>query len=225
MNTSDCLLACKVYILYSNTSDRLHAQSIFYTHTVYILHHLYLSPACPLRQCHTLRQPTRQSPPPLAPTIIETNPTDPPLRNGVVELELEVRVVLLLQAPESLEPPRLVSVNRAQRLIPVRVIDVCRQRPRRHLAPVDQGPRFFGPGLGFGVQTGILGPFGEEAAASFVSYSLQNGQSLGSEGSKGEREKKRGGGVCWEMSYTRMLSSRWAKAVESASTALTAASE
>lgn len=58
---------------------------------------------------------------------LSSEPTDaPPLRNRVVEPKLEVRIVLLLQVPKSLESPRLISIDRFQGLISMCVVDVCR---------------------------------------------------------------------------------------------------
>lgn len=78
--------------------------------------------------------------------------------NGVIELELKVRIVLLLQASKFLKSPRFPAIDCFQRLITMCVVDVCGFRASRHLPVFNQSDGFFGPGVGFVFHSRSLSP-------------------------------------------------------------------
>ena len=62
--------------------------------------------------------------------------------NRIIKVESTPRVILLLQSPQSLQPPRLIPIQHLRRLISRRIIDIRVKRPPWRIARVKQSSSF-----------------------------------------------------------------------------------
>lgn len=127
-------------------------------------------------------------------------------RNGIVVAKRVFRIIFALECTQPLQPPRLVSIHRVNRLVAKGIIDIDILRAARFVAIVEHLRHLFAPRDGRVVQRSI-GQIGDCWVAGV-------GQSKAHVGRFAQREKRDSGGT-----HTRMLSARCGKAVESGSTA------